>query len=321
MAFQPQESQQSAFIASLPLMRLSKFRMKSLVLSLLFIVLAFNQSRGMTFRIKHDPILGINVIEGRGPIVDGDATRLEKVIPLADRDQYGNIPLYLDSPGGSVKSAFEIVEVMDREDFSVIVGAGQRCASACASILYISGRFHIVTGDGLLGIHTCYSISKHSLNPEPRSFCNELIAQNAVAHGTSYGALQMWQRHIAPNEIAWIGADVACKYGLCGPPGFDNTLAVPSFDCRKAKSEPEIAICADKRLARYDASISKRYFDILETVPDDEKHAFRTEQRTWLGYRNTCSGPEIRNCLLQRMKARLDEIMNEWSEQSVSIKK
>ena len=46
-----------------------------------------------------------------GPIEGGDAERLEKVIPLAGRDQYGSIPLYLNSPGGSVKAAFDMVKV------------------------------------------------------------------------------------------------------------------------------------------------------------------------------------------------------------------
>jgi len=79
--------------------------------------------------------LGINFIIGEGPIVDGDAARLEAVIPSAGRDQYGNIPIFLNSPGGSVEAAFALVELMDRIEFSALVGSDAICASACASIL------------------------------------------------------------------------------------------------------------------------------------------------------------------------------------------
>ena len=60
----------------------------------------------MTFRVERVPD-GMNVIIGEGPIEPGDAERLESVIPRADRDEYGNIPLYLNSPGGAVKAAFD----------------------------------------------------------------------------------------------------------------------------------------------------------------------------------------------------------------------
>jgi membrane-bound ClpP family serine protease len=165
----------------------------------------------MTFRIVWNPEEKINVIIGEGPIAQGDKERLEKVISLSGRDRYGNIPLYLNSPGGSVEAAFKLVELMDIEEFSALVSSGGRCASACASIVYLSARFHQVVGSGLLGIHTCYSVDQKTGAPEPSSFCNEVIAQNAVNHGTSYGALQMWQRHYAPEQVAWIGREGACK--------------------------------------------------------------------------------------------------------------
>ena len=196
-----------------------------------------SSATAMMFRIRWNPEDKSNVIVGEGPIEDGDKESLQKVIPLAGRDRYGNIALYLNSPGGSVKAAFEIIEAMDGEEFSALVASGDRCASACASIVYISARFHQVLGTGLLGIHTCYSVNQRSGAPEPSSFCNEVIAQNAVNHGTSYGVIQMWQRHTAPEQVAWIGQEVACKYGLCGPPGFDATLAVPSFDCTGAVAQ------------------------------------------------------------------------------------
>ena len=185
-------------------MRRGEFISRSTLIGIFCVVLISCSAKAMTFRTQWDPDEKINVIIGEGPIEEGDAARLEKVIPLAGRDRYGNVPLYLNSPGGSVKAALEVVEVMDREEFSALVGSGGQCASACASIIYVSARFHLVLGTGLLGIHTCY-IKGQSGPPEPSSFCNEIIARNAYNHGTSYGAVQMWQRDTGPNQINWIG--------------------------------------------------------------------------------------------------------------------
>jgi hypothetical protein len=276
------------------------------------VTLAQSAAVAMTFRIIKTP--ETNAIVGEGLIEDGDAGRLEKIIPLAGRDSYGNIPLYLNSPGGLVDAAFAIVAVMDKEEFSALVSSGARCASACASIVYISARFHEVVGTGLLGIHTCYRVNGRPASPQPDSFCNEIIAQNAVNHGTSYGALQMWQSHTGPENMAWIDQKVACEYGLCGPPVFDNTPAVPSFDCSAATLAAEIAICSDKRLARHEASLSKKYVAALKAMPEPDKRVFRAEQRAWLSYRNSCQGDAVGTCVLQRMNERWNEVMQKWAK-------
>ena len=117
--------------------------------------------------------------------------------------------------------------------------------------------------------------------------------------------------------MAWIGQDVACQYGLCGPPVFDDTLAVPSFDCNASKLQSEVAICSNKRLARHEASLSRIYFQTIKGMPPKERKAFRAEQRAWLKYRDSCQGGGIDARLLQRMEARWNEIMQKWSKYAV----
>jgi uncharacterized protein YecT (DUF1311 family) len=268
----------------------------------------------MEFRIVFNPDERINTIVAEGRIVEGDALRLESVILKADRDNYGNIPIYLNSPGGSVAAAFAMVEVMNREEFSAFVSSNAICASACASIVFISARFHEVIGTGLLGIHSCYTKNTNTGDPEPDSFCNRIIAENAINHGTSYSAVDMWQKSYGPETMAWIGKETACQYGLCGPPGFDNTPAVPSFDCRTVSRPSERAICSSKRLARHEASLSKYYFETIQSLPSQEKETFRDEQRAWLRYRDTCQGTAVEACLLDRMIARQQEILDKRSK-------
>jgi uncharacterized protein YecT (DUF1311 family) len=134
-----------------------------------------------------------------------------------------------------------------------------------------------------------------------------VIAQNAVQHGTSYAFLHGLQTDTAPDGMVWIGQEVACKYGFCGPPGFNGTLAIPSFDCMNAKAASEKAICSNKRLARREADLSKSYRELLKKLPWQDEQALRIRQHAWLTYRNGCEADE--GCLLQRMKARWKEIL------------
>jgi len=298
---------------------LRKFFMRPVkaILASVLILFGCGIAEAMQFRIEWIGEDKINVIVGSGTIEQGDVERLEKAIPHADRDRYGNIPIYLDSLGGSVGVAFAMVELMDREEFSALVGSGSRCASACASVLYLSARYHLIIGTGLIGLHGCYSVNDASGALENSSFCNEAISQNAVRHGTSYGMLHGWQTDTAPDQIVWIGREAACTYGFCGPPGFDEVLAVPSFNCAASRRPSEVAICSNKRLARHEASISRYYSLVLSWLPQEEKQSFRDQQKAWLKYRDSCQGAGIEPCLLQRMKVRSNEIMSVWATLAV----
>jgi uncharacterized protein YecT (DUF1311 family) len=262
----------------------------------------------MEFRTTRDPLENIRVIMGEGPIISGDASRLEGAIKGAERDKYGNYHLYLNSPGGEVEAAFEMVAVMDREDFTAIVSSGARCASACAAVVYLSARHHEIVGDGLIGIHSCYS----GKDRRPSSYCNERIVQNATDHGTSYGAIGMWQKTIPPDEVAWIGKDVACNYGLCGPPTADFTLAKPSFDCAKAKLPAEKAICSDQKLARLEAQVANRYRDLMRTLPVEMRDKLRSEQRKWLLLRNSCEEATVVQCVVPLLRSRQSALWENW---------
>lgn len=84
----------------------------------------------------------------------------------------------------------------------------------------------------------------------------------------------------------------------------DWRLPVASFDCIKAGSAPEKAICSDVALARLDRRLSDSYAQALSFASDDAaKNAIRAEQRTWIGERNAC-GADVA-CLASAYEARL----------------
>lgn len=234
-----------------------------------------------------------------GPIEQGDATKLAAALEQAGRDPFGNKSLLLNSEGGSVKEALKMVNVMDRYEVTAIVHSNAVCASACASILYVSAKFHTVFENGRLGFHGCKVGRSSDSAP-----CADAISRNAFLHGTSFAAVSQWLRD-APDSrdgVYWIGRDVACDFGLCGPPSFDYALAVPSFDCKKAALEAEVAVCNDRRLARYDASIAHHYFALKALASQEEWTDIRKSQFEWLEQRNNC-GKNI-DCLYKSLSGR-----------------
>jgi len=63
--------------------------------------------------------------------------------------------------------------------------------------------------------------------------------------------------------------------------------AQPSFDCTKAGTPVEHAICSDAALAKLDADLAGRYTEELATAADPD--LLRSEQRAWAGERaNAC---------------------------------
>ena len=78
----------------------------------------------------------------------------------------------------------------------------------------------------------------------------------------------------------------------------------PSFDCSKASSNVEVAICSNKDLSEYDVSLSQNYKKWLQHSND--KEAEKRKQREWLkNERNICTDSV---CIEKAYRKRLDEI-------------
>lgn len=79
-----------------------------------------------------------------------------------------------------------------------------------------------------------------------------------------------------------------------------------SFQCEKAATTIEHAICGDKTLGALDDQVSESYRRLLESAPEASVSALRDGQRAWLKQRNQCSQvpANIRACLADTMSAR-----------------
>ena len=81
-----------------------------------------------------------------------------------------------------------------------------------------------------------------------------------------------------------------------------------SFDCQRAQSPTEKALCSDPVLAGYDRSIAAAFQWHLKTA--DDAVAFRRQQQQWLKERDACGADAA--CLRSKMSERLDPLASNW---------
>ena len=171
----------------------------------------------MEFSIVTTPE-GLRIVSGVGPIVAGDKERLVVALRSADRDAFGNKRLTLNSTGGEVGAAIAMVAAMDQEKVTTIVGPKAECASACAQLLFLSGVHRFVLDGGRLGLHSC-----REAKGARSTYCNDLIAQNALAHGTGYASIMAFMQFTDPTKMRWFDSQEADCWGFTRwPPGIDR---------------------------------------------------------------------------------------------------
>lgn len=165
---------------------------------------------------------GREVLRLSGPIQAGDARIFAAALDGVGPAAHGRPIVLLESPGGQVAEALAISRILDAHPVHMIIPAGGRCASACASILFIAGDLRTIEDGGLLGQHSC------ATNGVPNERCNELLAEHAVSHGVAHGAVAAYTTYVAPDEIAWLNRASADCWGLTRYPferesGFTRT--------------------------------------------------------------------------------------------------
>lgn len=179
--------------------------------SLRFIVLSLTCVANATaMTIELDTMKGEPAILARGEIVPGDAKRLKAVLTSKAMHSSGYYALVLDSPGGSISEAFELSRIMDAHRVYTYVPPGGKCVGACASIVFIAGREHVAVKGSRLGFQGCPSARTKEIDV----LCNEKIAEHAVAHGTSYGAVMAVIDGVQQDQILWVDGQAADCWGI-----------------------------------------------------------------------------------------------------------
>ena len=87
------------------------------------------------------------------------------------------------------------------------------------------------------------------------------------------------------------------------------TAHTASYDCTRAATATEIAVCDNPGLNRMDEDLAVQYRALLNQLPPRRADALRDDQRSWLVARNSC-GADVR-CLRARYEERLARL-NEY---------
>lgn len=95
------------------------------------------------------------------------------------------------------------------------------------------------------------------------------------------------------------------------PPAKDSAPAAagPSFDCAKAASPVEKAVCRDRDLASLDRRLSTAYAEAMRAWPPEEQTKQRAAQRAWMTRRDTCGRDHsVARCVSDAYRHRLVEV-------------
>lgn len=85
-------------------------------------------------------------------------------------------------------------------------------------------------------------------------------------------------------------------------------LHAASFDCKKASTLVEKAICADPKLSALDDHLSQSYAETIDSVSDAA--SLKVAQKAWLQERNKCQTPA---CVSKAYQARI-ALLDTFSE-------
>jgi uncharacterized protein len=94
-----------------------------------------------------------------------------------------------------------------------------------------------------------------------------------------------------------------------------------SFDCQKASSKVEHAICDDKGLSAQDGLMGQLYSEVRESSSDEGATALRHEQVEWLKVRDACMAqPTGANaCMARQMDARNAQLRQDKERAQASL--
>lgn len=193
------------------------------ILGLIACVTWFGWANGMSYSLERTAD-GSGILVLRGTIVAGDAQQVRLALQQVGRDALGYKRVALNSIGGLIGEAFNIAAILQSEKVITLVRSGERCASACASILFLAGTYRYLEDGGALGFHTC--ANKEDLRQS--AYCNELIAMYAESRGVSRQAFRALLDKTPLGEPKWMGSQEAALWGLIKPrPAADFDTAPP----------------------------------------------------------------------------------------------
>src|SRR5205814_306695 len=109
-------------------------------------------------------------------------------------------------------------------------------------------------------------------------------------------------------------ANVAASQSAIVEPGPITALpGRPSFDCSKARSRGEIAVCSDSGLAALDLNMAAQFRRALAAATPAERTLLQTTGNRFLAYRERCPNRQcINDAYVGRMREIRDIVEGRW---------
>jgi hypothetical protein len=138
------------------------------------------------------------VIAGRGPIVHGDAARLERALASVPDGKH-IVGLALDSPGGTVVDGAQLAQIIRERGMAVVVPANSKCASACF-LMFAAAPHRLAAGDALIGVH---GASDHGKDTDVAKEMTTIMARKAAELGVP-SAIIGKMVVTSPSRVEWL---------------------------------------------------------------------------------------------------------------------
>lgn len=88
--------------------------------------------------------------------------------------------------------------------------------------------------------------------------------------------------------LSALALGAATALGSAALPGNGGAAQAASFDCTRARTADERAVCGNRALEDKDVELATLYGLILRVVPMGSRDAIRGDQATWLAQRGRC---------------------------------
>jgi uncharacterized protein YecT (DUF1311 family) len=126
-------------------------------------------------------------------------------------------------------------------------------------------------------------------------------------------SMEIATNEAAPSEVEALPAPEA----LAPPRAPEVRPAVrPSFDCAKARSRGEIAICSDAGLAALDRNMAAQYARSMALATPEQQALLQRTRDRFLGYRDRCANNAcIGDAYVGRMREIRDIMEGRWQPQ------
>lgn len=171
------------------------------------------------------------VLGGRGPIVPGDADRLERALAALPRGQR-LMGLALDSPGGSVLEGEKLATLIRANGLAVIIPSNSQCASACF-LLFAAAPRRLAATDALIGVH---SANERGTETETSMAVTTAMARDAAQMGVPEAIIGKMVT-TTPGRVAWLTPADLSSMGVVI---YDNDTAGATNEPAMASNRPMV---------------------------------------------------------------------------------